>query len=165
MLSNKLKIGVAVVAAVAVLGVFLLFNPFNMNPTNNGSQNAGAQTAAPAQAQNGLVIQDEQIGAGEIAAVGDTVSVNYTGKLQDGTTFDTSIGRAPAPGCAEGFCFTLGSGQVIRGWEQGSAGMKVGGKRLLIIPPELGYGAQGAGNIIPPNATLIFEVELLSVKH
>ena len=87
---------------------------------------------------------------------GDTVSVNYNGQLEDGTVFDTSVGRAP-------FSFTLGAGPVIAGWEQGIVGMQVGGKRLLVIPASLGYGAAGYGPI-PGNATLVFEVELLSVK-
>ena len=83
--------------------------------------------------------------------------MNYTGILEDGTQFDTSFGRAP-------FSFPLGAGQVIKGWDEGVAGMKVGGKRKLIIPPELGYGSQGAGSVIPPNSTLIFEIDLLEVK-
>ena len=110
---------------------------------------------ADSSAPGSLVVQDEQVGTGATASVGDTISVNYTGRLQDGTVFDTSIGRAP-------FQFTLGAGDVIPGWDQGLQGMKVGGKRLLIIPPALAYGAQGVGPI-PGNATLIFEVELLKV--
>ncbi len=106
---------------------------------------------------SGLIIVDIVDGEGDEASSGKTVSVNYTGTLEDGTQFDTSIGRAP-------FSFPLGAGRVIKGWDEGVAGMKVGGKRKLTIPPELGYGSRGAGNVIPANATLIFEVELLKVN-
>ena len=104
----------------------------------------------------GLVVQDELVGTGAEARYGDTVSVNYTGRLEDGTVFDTSVGKAPFPP------FVLGTGYVIPGWDQGLVGMKAGGKRLLIVPPELAYGAQANGPI-PANSTLIFEVELVKV--
>ena len=107
--------------------------------------------------ESGLIILDLVNGAGDEANAGQTVTVNYTGTLEDGTQFDTSIGRAP-------FSFPLGAGRVIKGWDEGVAGMKIGGKRKLTIPPELGYGSRGAGNVIPANATLIFEVELLKVN-
>ena len=107
--------------------------------------------------ESGLIITDIVNGEGDEANAGKTVTVNYTGTLEDGTQFDTSIGRAP-------FSFPLGAGRVIRGWDEGVAGMKVGGKRKLTIPPNLGYGSRGAGNVIPANATLIFEVELLKVN-
>lgn len=105
-----------------------------------------------------LQIRDLAKGTGDEANVGETVTVHYTGWLMDGTKFDSSLDRD------QPFSFTLGEGRVIPGWEQGVEGMKVGGKRELIIPPELGYGAQGAGGVIPPNATLKFDVELLGVK-
>ncbi len=101
-------------------------------------------------------IEDTQPGTGAAAKDGDQITVDYTGKLQDGTVFDTSVGKTP-------FQFTLGAGQVIPGWDQGLLGMKVGGKRTLTIPPSLAYGEQGAGGVIPPNATLIFDVELISI--
>ncbi|HTK03815.1 MAG TPA: FKBP-type peptidyl-prolyl cis-trans isomerase [Alphaproteobacteria bacterium] len=106
-----------------------------------------------------LLIQDEVIGTGAEALSGKKITVNYTGTLTDGTKFDSSLNPGRTP-----FTFNLGAGEVIQGWDQGFAGMKVGGKRKLTIPPSLGYGAQGAGSLIPPNATLIFEVELLGVE-
>ncbi|MES1243567.1 MAG: FKBP-type peptidyl-prolyl cis-trans isomerase [Acidobacteriota bacterium] len=105
-----------------------------------------------------LKIEDLQTGTGEEAKAGHTVSVHYTGWLENGTKFDSSVDRR------QPFQFKLGAGQVIQGWDQGVAGMKVGGKRKLTIPASLGYGARGAGGVIPPNATLIFEVELLGVR-
>jgi len=107
---------------------------------------------------DGLRYTDDQVGTGSEAQAGKTVSVHYTGWLLDGTKFDSSKDRN------QPFSFPLGRGQVIKGWDEGVAGMKVGGKRTLVIPPDLGYGARGAGGVIPPNATLKFEVELLDVK-
>jgi len=107
---------------------------------------------------SGLVYEDLNNGDGEEAVVGHKVTVHYTGWLEDGTKFDSSVDRN------DPFVFALGRGMVIKGWEEGVCGMKVGGKRKLTIPSELGYGANGAGGIIPPNATLIFDVELLGVE-
>ena len=107
---------------------------------------------------SGLKIEELSEGEGETAAAGQQVSVHYTGWLTDGQKFDSSVDRN------QPFQFALGRGMVIRGWDEGVAGMKVGGKRKLTIPPHLGYGAQGAGGVIPPNATLVFEVELLGVQ-
>jgi FKBP-type peptidyl-prolyl cis-trans isomerase len=107
---------------------------------------------------NELIIEDIQAGEGAVAQAGQTVSVHYTGWLENGTKFDSSKDRN------EPFEFPLGRGYVIRGWDEGVAGMKVGGARKLTIPPEMGYGARGAGGVIPPNATLVFEVELLAVR-
>ena len=105
-----------------------------------------------------LKIEDVLVGTGAEAQKGKQVSVHYTGWLTDGKKFDSSKDRG------QPFQFALGRGQVIQGWDDGVAGMKVGGKRKLTIPPELGYGAAGAGGVIPANATLVFEVELLGVK-
>ncbi len=107
---------------------------------------------------SGLGIEEISVGAGVEAIAGSTVSVHYTGWLADGCKFDSSVDRN------EPFDFPLGRGYVIPGWDEGVAGMRVGGKRRLTIPPHLGYGAQGAGGVIPPNATLVFEVELLGVR-
>ena len=107
---------------------------------------------------SGLAYEDIEIGTGEVAKTGDTVSVHYTGWLENGIKFDSSKDRN------QHFSFHLGAGMVIKGWDEGVAGMQIGGKRKLTIPPDLGYGARGAGGIIPPNATLIFEVELYDIK-
>lgn len=124
-------------------------------------------TVAPAVAEetttaSGLKIIDTTVGTGATPATGQTCVMHYTGWLYEngkkGTKFDSSVDRG------QPFEFPIGTGRVIAGWDEGVATMKVGGKRTLIIPPDLGYGAQGAGGVIPPNATLIFDVELLDVK-
>jgi FKBP-type peptidyl-prolyl cis-trans isomerase FkpA len=109
------------------------------------------------QSPTGLAIEDLIVGTGKTAAAGQKVTVHYTGWLTNGKKFDSSKDRN------DPFVFNLCAGQVIRGWDQGVQGMQVGGKRKLTIPPDLGYGARGAGGVIPPNATLVFEVELLGV--
>jgi FKBP-type peptidyl-prolyl cis-trans isomerase len=109
--------------------------------------------------ENGLIIEDLVVGDGAEAQDYNKVVVNYTGSLEDGSIFDSSLNPGREP-----FTFTLGVGSVIKGWDLGVKGMKVGGKRKLTIPPELGYGDQGAGDVIPPGATLIFEVDLLEVE-
>ena len=106
---------------------------------------------------SGLMIEDLLVGDGATAASGQTVSVHYTGWLTDGSKFDSSLDRN------QPFQFSLGRGQVIKGWDEGVEGMQIGGKRKLTIPPQLAYGAAGAGGVIPPNATIIFEVELLEI--
>ena len=112
----------------------------------------------PTTTPSGLTIDDLVVGDGAVAAAGQQVKVHYTGWLTDGTKFDSSKDRN------DPFVFPLGAGRVIKGWDEGVQGMKIGGKRKLTIPPALGYGARGAGGVIPPNATLVFEVELLGVS-
>ena len=107
---------------------------------------------------SGLVIEELEVGTGAEATAGQHVQVHYTGWLTDGKKFDSSKDRN------DPFVFPLGARHVISGWDEGVQGMKVGGRRKLTIPPNLGYGARGAGGVIPPNATLVFEVELLAVK-
>ncbi len=114
----------------------------------------GGVTVTP----SGLQYTDLVVGTGEPARVGATAVVHYTGWLVDGTKFDSSVDRGTP------FDFALGQGRVIKGWDEGVATMRVGGKRKLTIPPELGYGDRGAGALIPPGATLVFEVELLEVR-
>lgn len=106
---------------------------------------------------SGLQIEDTLLGNGAMAKSGDTVEVHYTGSLDDGTVFDSSVQRPP-------FTFRLDMGEVIAGWDEGVAGMQVGGKRTLVIPSNLGYGSTGAGGVIPPNATLHFDIELLAIR-
>ena len=169
------------VIIVLVGGVFLLSNPksekpdpFSTLPTLNPTSIPSpiptqtnviiSTTPTPTNMDNnftttadGLKIQDEVVGSGTEAQSGNTVTVNYLGTLENGTKFDSSYDRKTP------FTTQIGVGQVIKGWDEGIVGMKVGGKRKLIIPPSLGYGSQAAGSI-PPNSTLIFEVELLDVK-
>lgn len=116
------------------------------------------QKANDATTSSGLKYSDQVVGTGVEAVAGKTVSVHYTGWLASGQKFDSSVDRG------QPFSFPLGAGRVIKGWDEGVQGMKVGGKRKLTIPSELGYGSRGAGGVIPPNATLIFDVELLDVR-
>jgi FKBP-type peptidyl-prolyl cis-trans isomerase len=144
-MEKNIKIGIAVAAALAVVGLFFIY----------GASFAFPGTPAE-EVKQGLIAQDEVVGTGEEAQAGKMVSIHYTGKLEDGTVFDTSMGKDP-------FTFPLGVGVVVPGMEQGLLGMKVGGKRLLIIPPHLGFGAEVNGPI-PANSTIIFEVELVKVE-
>jgi FKBP-type peptidyl-prolyl cis-trans isomerase FkpA len=122
------------------------------------SADLGVDTAAMTTTPTGLKIQDVKVGDGTEATTGRTAVVHYTGWLTDGKKFDSSRDRGTP------FDFQLGAGQVILGWDQGVAGMKVGGQRKLVIPADLGYGAAGAPPVIPPGATLVFDVELLEVR-
>ena len=134
---------------------------FAMAPDNNTADASalGGPLDAPdtTLTASGLSITELEVGDGAVAGPGQTVVVNYRGTLESGKEFDSSYGRGP-------FSFPLGAGRVIKGWDEGVAGMKVGGKRRLVIPPDLAYGSRGAGGVIPPNATLIFEVELLDIR-
>lgn len=158
MKKRAISIIVFIVIAVAVIGAAMWYN----NKSDEAMQAAEAQAGAAAeqaqqQIMQNLKINDVTVGTGATAANGDTVTVNYVGTLDDGTKFDSSYDRK------QPFTFLLGNGDVIKGWDLGVAGMKVGGKRELTIPPELGYGAQANGPI-PPNSTLHFTIELLSVS-
>jgi FKBP-type peptidyl-prolyl cis-trans isomerase len=144
------------------IGIFLLIYILSVVAFNLPKKSSpGTATITPPGTTSSqsakLKTNDEKVGTGTTAQTGDTVTVNYTGTLTNGKEFDSTKGKQP-------FTFTLGTGQVIKGWDEGIVGMKVGGKRKLTIPPDLGYGAQGAGAAIPPNSTLIFDVELLDVK-
>jgi len=155
---NTLIILILALAVVIVGGCFL----WQSNYKSSGSALSQSQQQNQQISDNNYEIQEMKIetlqeGAGEGAKAGDKVTVNYVGALEDGVKFDSSIDRG------QPFTFTLGQNSVIQGWEQGLLGMKPGEKRKLTIPPELAYGEQGAGGVIPPNATLIFEVDMISI--
>jgi len=136
----------------------------NKKEVQNQTMNTGVTTMAATPEANvittasGLQYQILQPGDGAVAKAGQLVTVHYTGWLTDGTKFDSSVDRG------QPFQFTLGASQVIKGWDEGVAGMKIGEKRKLTIPANLGYGSQGAGGVIPPNATLVFDVQLLGAQ-
>ena len=146
-----IAIGIAFVVLL-VVGSFIV-----TMPGRNNNQNTTTQTAQPASSV-GLKITDEKVGSGPAVKSGDTVTVNYKGMLENGKVFDSSYTRN------QPFTTKIGAGQVIKGWDEGIVGMKVGGTRKLVIPPDLAYGSQGAGATIPPNSTLTFEIQLLSIK-
>lgn len=158
-MKKSINIIIFVVLAVVVIGAGVWYSGKVSKESQTAIMVQGtAAEQAQLQIMQNLKIEDVVAGTGAEAKNGDTVTVNYTGTLDDGTKFDSSLdpGRTP-------FSFPLGASQVIKGWDLGVLGMKVGGKRILTIPPELGYGTAGAGSVIPPNATLHFTVELLSV--
>jgi FKBP-type peptidyl-prolyl cis-trans isomerase len=147
---NKKIIILIIVLILIAIGVYFL-----LRPESSVSQNQ--QTSSSYDIQ-GMKVEILQQGTGEGAKSGDTITVNYVGTLQNGTKFDSSIDRG------QPFKFTLGQNSVIQGWELGVVGMKAGEKRRLTIPPELGYGSRGAGGVIPPNATLVFEIDMLAIN-
>ena len=151
--TRNMIIGIVVIAII-LLGVFLFQQ--RQNITTDTSMTTEDTQAPAAETVTELKKEDTVVGTGEEAKAGDKVQVHYTGTFADGKQFDSSVGRAP-------FEFTLSAGQVIKGWDLGVEGMKVGGKRKLVIPSSLGYGAAGAGGVIPGGATLYFDVELLKI--
>ncbi len=166
-----MKFTVAIFAGLFVLALAVANAAEETKPATTTKPAAAKPAAKPATATasapavKDLKTEDTAEGKGKIAAKGKTVKVNYTGWLYDpkapknrGKQFDTSVGKEP-------FTFTLGAGSVIKGWDEGFSNMKVGGKRVITIPSEMGYGARGAGEVIPPNAPLVFEVELLDVME
>ena len=151
------------VFAVAVVGLMVYAGTPRRVDLGEDSQNTYSSATAQTQTNmdtsaKGLDVKVIEEGTGAVAENGQIILMQYTGKLTDGTVFDSSIPRG------EPFSFRLGAGQVIKGWDVGILGMKVGGKRTLTIPPEMGYGADGFPGVIPPNATLIFDVELVGIK-
>ena len=152
--TKNIVIIVLVLATIVAGGYFVFFK--NDNPVAGTSENNNNNNNDMMQNMKVEILEQ---GSGDSAKTGDMVTVNYTGTLVDGTKFDSSLNPGRTP-----FQFVLGQNRVIQGWEAGVLGMKSGEKRRLTIPPELGYGASGAGSLIPPNATLIFEIDLLKIN-
>lgn len=150
---KKISIG-----GVGVIAVVVLLYVMNNNTTASQPSTTDTTSTQTSMDTSKLIIEDEVVGTGDEAKSGNMVTVHYMGTLTNGTMFDASRNHGD-----KGFSFTLGAGQVIKGWDLGVAGMKVGGKRKLTIPSDLAYGNQAIGNVIPANSTLIFEVELLGV--
>lgn len=169
----KTNVLFAVLLVVGGVFIFKYVNDWNVNvdskktetpvvkeePKKVAEVNQKEVTNNDNQKNMNLKIETTQAGTGEkLTKNGDTIAVHYTGKLENGTKFDSSVDRGTP------FEFTIGKGMVIAGWDKGLLDMKIGEKRTLTIPAEMGYGAQGAGGVIPPNATLIFDVELMEIK-
>lgn len=165
-MEKRKVIGIIALFIIVSIGTYLFLKSFDQkklsqSPVSSGDATSSAIEATPSAADsaaNALKIEDLSVGTGREAKSGDTVSVHYLGTLENGTKFDSSYDRN------QPFETKIGVGQVIKGWDEGIPGMKVGGKRRLTIPSELAYGDRGAGDKIPPGSTLIFEVELLEVK-
>ncbi len=172
-MSNKTKIVIylIVISLVLIGGIYFLFQlfqgdkdkiegiDFNREDTKEESNNSEENTQAMEIDRTKITAQILREGTGQVAKNGDKITAHYTGYLEDGTKFDSSLDRG------QPFSFDLGAGQVIQGWDLGINGMKVGEVRRLIIPPQFGYGESGASGVIPPNALLIFEVELLGINQ
>jgi FKBP-type peptidyl-prolyl cis-trans isomerase len=150
-------IGASVIAFAILAGTYYFVEGDGSTESVKPATNSNTNKNMADQNIGGMVIVDEVIGTGATATTGDNVTVDYVGMLTNGTVFDASKNRGNA-----GFTFTLGAGQVIKGWDVGVAGMKVGGKRKLTIPADMAYGNQAVGGVIPANSTLVFEVELRS---
>ena len=142
---------VGIIALVVIIGIVAGVVAWRSHSTSSGG--SASSGSSPSTTPSGLQITDVKVGTGAAAQSGDSLTVSYVGTLSDGSTFDSN----------EHFTFTIGQGQVIKGWDQGILGMKVGGERKLVIPPDLGYGSQAVGSI-PPNSTLTFDVKLLDVQ-
>ena len=161
-----MQTGIAVTLAIMVVGLFFFYPQFFPIGASNDGIVAGTTTDTSLESTTTetmdtteLKVIDVAVGTGDTVVAGDSITVNYVGKLTNGTVFDASANHGgPAT-------FAIGVGQVIPGWDQGIVGMKVGGKRTLVIPPQLAYGENGVPGAIPGNATLVFEVELVSLKH
>ena len=159
-MNKSTVVGIVVAGMILLIGAVVFIKPDGGGKTSSPiiepTPNMAPPTIMPDITE--LKIEEIKIGDGEEASAGDTVVMHYTGTLVDGTKFDSSLDRG------QPFSTTIGVGQVIEGWDKGVPGMKVGGKRKLYIPSEMGYGTRGAGGVIPPNADLIFEVELLGTR-
>ena len=153
-MNKNISIGLAVLVVIGITGFFIIYNK-NKEPQSGKINNLANMTKF---VKNGVQVEILKEGTGIEAKNGNMVAVHYTGVLENGVKFDSSIDRGIP------FEFTLGAGQVIRGWDIGVEGMKAGEKRKLTIPSNLAYGSRGAGGVIPPNTILIFEVELLGIK-
>lgn len=157
-----MNIVLAVVICLVLAGILVFISVNNkVNMTTNTSVNGNDANSAISDEINNTIPAEDVAQAGDVAKTGDTVAMNYTGRLENGTVFDSNVD--PKFNHVEPFVFTLGTGQVISGWDKGIVGMKVGEEKTLTIPPEDAYGVNGQGPI-PPNSTLIFEVKLLGIK-